>query len=640
MTMLTALGVGAGALVSVLVLAGFVVRRRLQRAGHLPSSGAIPKTSWVLGFVRPYRVPLGLAVLLVFVSIGIDLLAPWSLKILIDNAVNGEPLPSLLSDLDGLSPTALAFVAAAGGLGLVLVNVVVTYLVTYLVGASELRIAADMRATVFRRLQEMSLHFHDRNRTGDLVSRLTDDVSRVRDMVVAWFDRVIPEVLTLVGILVIITLVDPVLTLVAISVVPVLAYYAVAKRPQIKAAERAARNERGELATQATDLLRNVRIVQAFSRQATVSSQFRSQLDRTAEAAIRSLDVSARYSPISTVVLATGTALVSWVGVVKVIDGQLSLGTLVVFLSYLSGVYGPIRSLSRLVSTFAKGAASRDRLDEIFDDRHSVPEHPSPREAPDEPTSISLEGVWFGYDPETPVLRDLDLTVQPGDSVCIVGVSGVGKSTLLSLLLRLYDPTAGSIQLGGTDIRRLSIESLRQRIVLVPQDPWIIDGTVRDNIEFGQAGATGAEFRYAVRHSGVEELAHDLPFGLDTPVGESGVLLSGGQRRRIAVARALIRRSQVLLFDEPTSGLDAASAEKVIRAIDEAASDRTAVVISHDLDLAARMSLVLVMRDGAIVEAGPHHRLVKGDGPYAAMWQTRSTTTRPTTAEQQLTERR
>jgi ATP-binding cassette subfamily B protein len=317
-------------------------------------------------------------------------LGPWPLKILIDSVIGGDPLPRYLADLGGLSPRQLAGAAVASGLGLILVNVVIIYLVTYLIGATEQRLAADLRATVFRRLQDLSLRFHDRNRSGDLVSRLTDDVSQVRDLIVAWFNQVIPETLALLGILIVTLLVDPVLTLAALSVVPLLIYYAIAKRPKIKAAERLARDRRGEMATQATDALRNVRVIQAFSRQTEETRRFRQQLERTTDAAITSLDVSARYSPISSIVLGTGTALVTWFGVLRVLDGQLSLGTLVVFMSYLSSLYSPIRSLSRLVSTFARGAASRDRLLELFDDAHVVRDHPDAVVADDSPVRLSL----------------------------------------------------------------------------------------------------------------------------------------------------------------------------------------------------------------------------------------------------------
>jgi ATP-binding cassette subfamily B protein len=511
-------------------------------------------------------------------------------------------------------------VVVVAGVGLVAVNVVLGYLVTYLIGATEQRLGADMRTVVFRRLHELPLRFHDDNRTGDLVTRLTDDVSRVRDMGIAWFDRVLPEGLTLAGILVITLLVDPWLTVAALSVVPLLLYYAAAKRPVIRAAARDARSTQGQLATLATDSLRNVRLVQAFSRQEQETQRFRDQVERSANTAITSLDVSARYSPIASLVLALGVAVVSWLGILRVLDGQLSVGTLVVFLSYLAGVYGPIRTLSRLVSTFSKGAASRERLQELFEEASPVEDRSGTSEASPEPERLELRRVSFSYQPGAPVLRGIDLAVQAQETVCVVGASGAGKSTLLALLLRLYEPTEGVIELGGVDTRVLTLDSLRSRMSLVPQDPWIIDGTIAENVRFGHQDATRAEFRFAARRALVDEFALRLPLGFDTQVGEAGVLLSGGQLKRIALARALIRDAPLLLLDEPTTGLDATATEEVLAAIESVAADRTVLVVSHDLRLAARADRVVVIADGTVTQVGSHAELAATDGLYRAMW--------------------
>ena len=518
------------------------------------------------------------------------------------------------------SPPQLALVAVTAGLGLTLVNTVLGYLITYLVGAAEVRIATDIRATVFRRLQDVSLRFHDKNRSGDLISRLTTDVERVRSVVVAWFDTVLPQVVTLVGVLVVMLLVDPLLTMAALSVLPALLYYAAKKRPQIRAAHREARDRRGEMTTQATEVIRNVRFVQAFSRQEAESSRFRDQLDRCAAAEIDSLDVSAKYSPIAGIVLAVGTAVVTYVGALQVIGGSLSVGTLLVFVAYLSSLYGPIRSLSRLVSTFAKGAASRERLVELFADEHLVRDHPDAVPAPRRAAPLAFRGVSFAYEPGVPVLSDLSFEVGAGESICIVGASGVGKSTLLSLLLRLYEPTHGSIELGSVDTRRLTLNSLRDCIALVPQDPWMIDGSIGENIAYGCSELSGQALLDAARLVLVDEFAEQLPSGYDTPVGESGVLLSGGQRRRIALARALVRQAPILLLDEPTSGLDAGSAATVLSAIAVASEGRTTIAVSHDLSLAAQMQRVVVLGGGRVVEQGSHAVLLESGDRYRSMW--------------------
>jgi ABC-type multidrug transport system fused ATPase/permease subunit len=303
-----------------------------------------------------------------------------------------------------------------------------------------------------------------------------------------------------------------------------------------------------------------------------------------------------------------------------VINGSLSVGTLLVFVGYLSGVYGPVRSLSRLVSTFAKGAASRERLLELFADEHLVRDHPDAVPAPRRTAPLTLHGVSFAYEAGVPVLSDVSFQAGPEESICIVGASGVGKSTLLSLLLRLYEPTDGSIELGSVDTRRLTLSSLRDCIALVPQDPWMIDGSIGDNIAYGCSGLSGQAMLDAARLVLVSEFAEQFPSGYDTPVGESGVLLSGGQRRRIALARALVREAPILLLDEPTSGLDAEAAATVLAAIAVASKGRMTVAVSHDLALAAQMQRVVVLEAGRVVEQGSHAELMESGGRYRSMW--------------------
>jgi len=621
-TLSTVLGGVAAALIICTIVAGFIVRSRLIRHPHAVGDNHTPLRGWLFAFAVPYRLPLGVGFALTLVSTLLTMAAPWPFQVMVDHALGDEPLPSWLSAADGLSKQGLALASVAAGFVLVILGVVVGYLITYLVGSAEVRMAADIRASVFRRMQEVSLRFHDANRTGDLVSRLTSDVGRVRDVMLAWLNQVIPEVVTLVGVFIFMMWINPIMTLLAVSVVPLLIYYAYAKRPRLKKVHRRARDRRGELASHATDALRNVRVVQAFSRETLETRRFRTRLNRAADAQIDSLDVSARYAPVSIIVLTLGSSLVSFYGVVQILNGHLTLGTLMVFLTYLGSLYGPIRSLSGLVSTLAKGQASRDRLLEVFDDEYTVLDSPDATDAWKQPATLSMEKVGFAYDTEVPVLRDFTMKLRAGEAVCIVGASGVGKSTLLSLLLRLYEPTSGSIQLGRSELKDLQLSSLRERIALVPQDPWMMDGSIYDNVVFGHADPGEAAFRDAVDAALVTDFAENLPESFDTPVGEGGGLLSGGQRRRIALARALIRDASILLLDEPTSGLDAASALGVMEAIDRGRVDRTTIVVTHDLAVAERIDNVLVIEAGAVVQRGSHHGLVNEPGPYRQLWQT------------------
>src|SRR5262249_41804717 len=334
------------------------------------------------------------------------------------------------------------------------------YLADFTIGSTAERIGADLRAALFGRLERLSLHFHDRNRTGDLVNRLTSDVSRVQDALVAQFETLLPNALTLIGMIVVVFAVDAELAVVALGVVPLLAVAVTFMRRRLKRAPRLTRSLYGALATQANDVLRDVRGVQAFAREQHEEERFKGESDAMMRAAVRAAKIEAWYAPANDAVLAFGSALVLWLGVLQVTRGQITLGTLLVVLSYVSGIYRPIRSLARLASTLAKGAVSRERLTEIFEHGQDVQEASGAVTAPLVDSRLVLHDVSLGYDKQQPVLRGVSLEIAPGETICVVGPSGAGKSTLLALLLRLYDPDAGTIELAGIDLRRIALGSL------------------------------------------------------------------------------------------------------------------------------------------------------------------------------------
>ena len=515
--------------------------------------------------------------------------------------------------------------AAGAGIGLVGIGALVGYLITYLTSATAERVGADLRESVFGRLLGLGLPFHDRHRSGDLVTRLTGDVARVEDSMVAWFTVLVPEVLTLAGMVVVVLAIDLTLGLAALAVVPPLALVVALRRRRIRVVQRASRDADAALASEATEVLRNVRVVQAFTREGEAGGQFSGRSRSAVRAALGAMDLEARWSPVADLLLAAGGGLVLWLGVTAVTSGRMTLGTLLVVLAYLSSLYGPIRALARLARTLARGAASRERILEVLDSGEVVPEAAEPLQAGPPRQGLALRGVWFAYAEGAPVLRHLDLEVAAGERVCVVGPTGAGKSTLLALLLRFYDPDAGAVELDGADLRDLDLASLRRQLALVPQDPWMLDGTVADNVAFGCSwGGSGGRtpprmdqelserVRAAAALCGVPELT--------TQIGEGGVRLSGGQRRRVALARAILRDASVLLLDEPTSGLDAASEQAVLDALDRAAEGRTVLSVSHHLSLAARADRVVVLDGGRVVEQGPPGELLAAGGAYARLW--------------------
>jgi ABC-type multidrug transport system fused ATPase/permease subunit len=570
--------------------------------------------------LRPYRRPLALAIALAMADVVVGLARPWPVKIAVDNVIGGHELTGWLAGAAAWTPASVAAAAAAAGVVLVALSGLLDYLSTYLSDATAERVGADLRQSLMDRLVGLSLRFHDRNRSGDLVSRVTGDVSRVQDALVALLAVLVPELLTLAGMLVIMLLLDSVLALAALAVVPLLAVVVVRRRRRVRDAQRRARDFDGQLANKAVDIVRNVRAVQVFGQERASTRDFRDRNIEATSAALDTVELEARYAPLADIVLATGSGFVLWLGVVRVTGGHITTGELLVFLSYLGSLYGPVRSLSRLATTLARGASSRDRIAEVlFSTEHVVEAHDAVV-APALTHALELDGLCFAYPGGASVLHDLSLRVEAGERLCIVGPTGVGKTTLLNLLLRLYDPDVGSISIDGVDIRRCTLTSLRERIAYVPQDPWLLDGTLAENIAFGQTGATEHEIRHAAHDAVVDEFVATFPQGYDTPVGESGVFLSGGQRRRIAIARAILRDADLILLDEPTSGLDPRAAARVMQAIDRAADGRTVIVVTHQLELALDSARVVVFEGGRIVEDGaPLDLIATDDGPFALL---------------------
>jgi ABC-type multidrug transport system fused ATPase/permease subunit len=562
----------------------------------------------VAEFRRPYRGSLSAATALTVAEAVLDLARPWPLAIAVDQGLQHQAMPSWLAPLDSLSTVQLAAVAAAASVFLTLLGAACGYIAEMLVGVAAERIGADLRNALMTRLLGLSLRFHDRHRSTELVSRLTTDVRRTEDSLVVWYESVIPGSLELVGMLLVLLLVDPPLAGVALAVTPVLAIVAIRRRARVRTSHATARAAQGRLAARAGDLLRNVRVIQAFDQNDRAQHEFAVAGRSSTRSEIDALGVERRLGPVADLVLAIGAGLVLCAGVIRVTDGAVSIGTLLVVLSYVASLYGPVRSLTRLSSTLSRGAASRARIVELLDSDEHQPRDDEVGSAPALTTEVALTGVRFGYSPDLPVLRGVDLTVRIDETVAIMGSSGEGKSTLLNLLLRLYDPDSGVITFDGVDVRNCSVASVRRQIALVPQDPWLLDGSIRDNIAFGRPAVTDLDIRLAARTALLEPFVRDLPDGYDAVVGEGGVRLSGGQRRRLALARAVVRDAPVLLLDEPTSGLDAQSATAVMSALRRASTGRATLLVTHDPAVAALADRVVVLDGGRIENHGAARR--------------------------------
>lgn len=563
-----------------------------------PPTGNVPGL-WRLtsSFVRPEAGPLSLAAGASALQVGCALLRPWPLALAVDSALGGLPPGGPAAGwLSGLAPAALL---VAAGWTMVLLTVAEGLLDAAASGSAERaaeRIGGNLRAAVFAHALTLSLRWHDRTRSGEVGNRLTTDVGRVLDAVVVTVTTLLPDVLLLGGALVVLVALDPALAALGLAVLPALAWLTARQRRVVRAAELAAREEAGRLSGTAVDVLRNVRAVQAFGRHDRARQLFGAANDRMVRAEERSVSVEARWAPIPAAVLAVGTGIVLVAGGLRVLSGALSTGELLVALAYLRDLQSPVRGLVRLVAVRAKAAASVGRLAEVLHSREAVPVPAVPRPVPPVREGLRLERVSFAYDADRPVLREFDLTVATGETVCLFGPSGAGKSTVLHLLLRLYDVDSGRVLLDGFDIREFDPVALRRRLAFVPQDPWLLDGTIAENIAFGRPGATRGHVLAAGREAWVDEFALALPQGYDTPLGEGGVRLSGGQRRRVAIARAVVSPAPVVLLDEPTTSLDAAAADQVIAAIRSVGRTRTVVLVTHDPRLAAVADRTVAVR--------------------------------------------
>src|SRR4051812_131993 len=570
--------------------------------------------------VRPYRGPLAVGGALVLVVAATDILTPWPLKVVVDNVLRGNPLSGVIGQLFGSLPgsgeDAILTAAVVLLVALVLVNAAADYLSSYVLDGIGQRVMADLREDVFLHLQRQSLLYHERQRIGDLMTRITSDVAQVQDMLVTSLSVLIPNVTMLVGIVVVMFVVDPEFALIALSVAPALFVVIFISTRRIKRASKVARRKESDIASVASETLSAIHVVQAYTGEERHERRFHEHNVERLRAGLDAVRLQAALTPAIDVITAIGTGIVLWVGAHRVMSGAMSLGLLLVFLAYLSQLYRPMRNLSKLAWIISRGQAAADRLQEVLSVDARVVERRHAIAAPRFSGAIEFRNVGFGYAPEREVLHDISLRIDPGDRIAIAGATGAGKSTLVSLIPRFYDPQHGAVLVDGVDVRDYKLESLRRQIALVLQDSILFHGSIRDNIAYGAPNASPDDLYAAAEAAYVAEFVDELPDGYDTIVSERGSTLSGGQRQRIAIARALVRNAPIVILDEPTSGLDALSERYVLRGLDRLMEGRTVIVIAHRTSTLRRADRISVMVDGRIVETGSHDELIGQTSAY------------------------
>jgi ATP-binding cassette, subfamily B, bacterial len=562
-------------------------------------------------FLRPYRVSLTAGFLFTLAGALMALAQPWPLKVIIDSVIHHRRLrlPGT-SFLDGAPPNTILEFAIGAFLGIIVLGALLDYVSNLALGAAGQRTTADIREALFARLQRLSLRFHSTQRTGDLVVRAISDVTRVQDMLVQTFTTLLPNVAFLLGVAIIMLIVDWSFALIALAISPILLLVAVRYTPRIRSAAKRARHQEGNLAAHAGEVIGAIRVVQAFTREDYEDHRFSDESSQTLAANLETVRLRAQFGPLVDVVMGVGTAVAMFIGTQRVLSGRLSLGLLVVYLSYLASLFRPLRQLAKLSSVSSVGIVSAERISQVLKAEVDVGDDPAARPVLGLVGRVVFDHVEFAYG-QNPVLHDICLTAERGEVVALVGPTGAGKSTLVSLIPRFYDPQRGSVSIDGLDVRAMTLQSLRSQVAVVLQEPLVFDASIYDNIAYGRPGATDAEVLGAARAALVDEFARDLPRGYDTRLGERGASLSGGERQRISIARALVRNAPILILDEPTSALDPGSERKLLLALKNLMAGRTTFVIAHRMSTVSGANHVLVLDHGRIVERGSHEELIR-----------------------------
>jgi ATP-binding cassette, subfamily B, bacterial len=595
----------------------------------------------ITDLLRPHSKALAVGILAVIGEGITNLLEPWPLKIVLDNVLKSRPVHGWLNQLIlstvGDNKVIILKLSAIAALVIAAIGAVCSYTEKYLTTSVGQWVMHDLRRSLYSHIQRLSLAYHDQKRTGDLISRVTGDIDAIQSFIASGLLSSVVNSLTLVGMVGVMFYLNWRFTLIALSVAPPLSVVVYTYTRRIKKASREVRKKEGEIVSVIQEVFSSIRVVKAFAREEYEQRRLEEESLEGVELALRARSLKARLAPLVEIIVAVGTALVLWFGARMVIDGSLSAGSLVVFILYLGKMYKPMQDLSKMSDAYSKAAVGYERIREVLETDGEVKDLPGARPAPRLKGRIEFERVNFSYEPQSPVLRSVSLKIEPGQVAAVVGPTGAGKTTIISLIPRFYDPSSGVVKIDGYDIRRFKQKSLRQQISFVLQDTLLFHGPIWHNIAYGKPEASRSEILHAAEAANAHEFIEKMPDGYNTIVGERGATLSGGQRQRIAIARAIIRDTPILILDEPSSGLDAASEKLVFEALDRLMEGKTSIVIAHRLSTIRRADIIFVVKEGTIIESGKHGDLLKSGGLYSELYELQVRTAED--ADEQLTSR-
>src|SRR6516165_6072856 len=574
----------------------------------------------LLPYLRPYRWLIAWALLQVFLMAGFELLKPWPLQVVIDNVLGGRPFQ--IGAFSSSSPTLIL-------LGACLALVVVHFgagALTLLHNYTSIRVGQnmvnDLRGTLYAHLQRLSLAFHGRQQVGDLLYRITADSFAVQTMIMNGALPILSAAVLLGGMLFVLFPLDPGLTLLALTVVPILFALISGFNRKIVAVATDVRDTESRVYSLVQWAMSSIKVVQAFTKEEDEHRRFMGASRESLQATLRLYNWQTLYSGAVNVVIAGGTALVVYAGAHAVISGRLSVGQLIVFISYLAQLYAPVNQITQSWGQIAGARVGARRIFEILDTEPDLKDGTLAFPSGGARGEVAWSGVDFRYRFDTPILTGIKLKVPAGTRIAVVGPTGAGKSTLLGLLPRFYDPSAGSVAIDGRDLRDYILRSLRSQIAMVLQPPLIFPLSVRDNIAYGRPGADDTAIEQAARLAQIDDLIASLPAGYDTLLGESGASLSEGEKQRITIARALLRDAPILILDELTSALDVTTEARVMAGIERLMAGRTTFIIAHRLSTVRRCDQIVVLRAGVIVEQGTLPELLRRDGFFAEYYRT------------------